>query len=39
MVPSTKLLDAADGTPVDVYDRLGILEPAPDPGKLSFEAA
>jgi ADYC domain len=28
-----------DNTPVDVFDRLGILKPAPDPGRLSFEAA
>jgi hypothetical protein len=28
-----------DDTPVDVFDRLGILKPAADPGELSFEAA
>lgn len=28
-----------DDTPIDVFDRLGLLEPAPHPGKLAFEAA
>jgi hypothetical protein len=28
-----------DGTPIDFYDRIGIVKPAADPGKLSFEAA
>jgi ADYC domain len=28
-----------DGTPIDVFDRMGMLKPAPDPGRLSFEAA
>jgi hypothetical protein len=28
-----------DDTPIDVYDRLGILQPTPDPGRLAFEAA
>jgi hypothetical protein len=27
-----------DGTPIDVYDRLGIVPPETDPGALSFEA-
>jgi ADYC domain len=28
-----------DDTPIDVFDRLDLLQPATDPGKLSFEAA
>src|SRR5215207_6347158 len=28
-----------DDTPIDVFDRLGLVQPASDPGKLSFEAA
>jgi hypothetical protein len=28
-----------DDTPVDIFDRLGLLKPAPDPQGLSFEAA